>query len=84
MFQVIVCAAMRRNGLIICGARHFDSIMRATIKAMGTDHRGWEQGFIDNKGAFLTRAEAWKIAIREGQIRRETGVKNKLFSENLY
>lgn len=97
MFQVIVCAAIRRNGLIICGARHFDPIMRAALKAMSTDHKGWEQGFIDNKGTFLTREEAWKIADREGQIRRETGFEEfsnprkagvgdegKLFSENLY
>jgi hypothetical protein len=58
----------------------------------------WEMGFIDQEGDFLTRAEAWKVADKAGQIRRPYGFerhyKNQrvanvgdeglLFSENLY
>ncbi len=79
----IVCAACRKDGLIICGARHFDSIMRANIKALNLSFGDWEQGFIDQFGNFLNRKEAWEIAKKNGQVKEES--ENKvLFSENLY
>lgn len=44
-----------------------------------------EQGFIDQRGAFLTREEAHKVATGAGQIiRRCGGDDGRLFSENLY
>lgn len=95
--SVVVCAAIRKNGMIITGARHFDSIMRAQVDAAKETFGGWEQGFIDQYGTFLTREEAWKIADAQGQIRRPTGWEKSLqprdarvgddgflFSENLY
>ena len=85
MKQRIVCAAMRKEGYIICGARHFDSIMRAAIKKFNDKPAGWEQGFIDQFGVFLTREEAFVIAEANGQIRQRVGGDNgRLFSENLY
>jgi len=86
---LIVCAAMRssKTGAIICGARHYDPIMHETIKAMGGKEvlGHLEQGFIDQRGNFLTRAESHIIAEREYQIRRRCGGDTKeLFSENLY
>jgi len=63
--------------------------MHQQIKAL--DQTLWEkvtdevQGFVTNKGEFLTREEAWIIALAEGQIiRRCGGDGEKLFSENLY
>lgn len=58
----------------------------------------WECGFVDQENNFLTRAEAWVIADRMGQIRCPTGLERHynnhrvanvgdeglLFSENLY
>ena len=84
--RLIVCAAMRKSGHVICGARHFDGIMRSAIYLLSDQsHVGWEQGFIDNKGQFLTREEAWEVANAAGQIRRRCGGDNgRLFSENLY
>ena len=95
--QVIVCAAIRKSGHIIAGARHFDSIMRAQIKAMNETFGDWEQGFIDQYDVFLTRDEAWLIADKQGQIRRPYGLEREytprpanvgdtgmMFSENLY
>ena len=87
--QMIVCAAMKHalNGRIITGARHYDSIMREQINLTeGSDSwKGCTQGFIDQRGNFLTRAEAYEIAEKNGQIRREIGYKGrKLFSEHLY
>jgi hypothetical protein len=85
----IVCAANRHKEtkLIVCGARHYDPIMRAQMNAMeGFPH--WlrcEQGFIDQYGTFLTREEAWQVAKDNDQIRsRCPGDEGKLFSENLY
>jgi hypothetical protein len=50
--------------------------------------RAWcvaEQGFVDQKGRFLTREQARAIAERRGQIRyRCGGDEKKLFSDNLY
>lgn len=78
--RLIVCAAVRnrQETIIVCGARHFDGIMRAQIAAMNTAEKIWEQGFIDQRGNFLTRGEAWKIANAAGQIRRRCGGDVKL------
>jgi hypothetical protein len=42
------------------------------------------QGFVDNKGNFLTRKEALLIAEKENQIIRRCGGDVELYSENLY
>jgi hypothetical protein len=43
------------------------------------------QGFVDNRGRFLTRVEALVIAEKEHQIIRQCGGgTSELFSENLY
>lgn len=78
----VVCAALRHGSTIICGPRHWDSICRGTSKG------GWEQGFVDQRGVFLTREEAWKVAEAAGQILRRVGGDDmnggRLYSENLY
>lgn len=78
----IVCAANkhRATGRIICGARHWDKVMRSQTQ----DYKGWEQGFIDQFGDFLNRKDAWKIAEEQGQIRRTVSTPGTLYSENLY
>ncbi len=85
----IVCAAMKlKDGFIVVGARHFDMLMHATLKRIGATHLDVEeQGFIDQFGNFLTRAEAMVIARKNGQIYREVGNGEDnidLYSENLY
>jgi hypothetical protein len=44
------------------------------------------QGFVDNNGKFLTRSEAYEVALAAGQIRHKTGnpSSKELFSEDLY
>ena len=90
--QVVVCAACRFNGVILCGARHFDNVMLSQIDHMveGTKpskpDEHWEQGFIDQFGDFLTREEAMAIVKENGQpfnIERNRG-DTVLFSEGLY
>lgn len=87
----IVCAANRdHNGLIICGARHFDKVMQLAMCHIPGDHhvKDWDQGFIDQRGDFLTRTEAWPIAEAAGQIIRRCGGDDTdggtLYSENIY
>lgn len=85
--QRIVCAANRnQDGVIVLGARHFDSIMRDTIRRLGLKTMGgWTQGFIDQYGNFLTREQALEIAKQQGQLfRRVGGDETELYSENLY
>lgn len=85
MNQRIVCAANRHTitSSIVVGVRHWDVLMRQHI--FDKDYSDYEQGFIDNKGKFLTREEAYVVAEREGQIiRRVGGDEGVLYSENLY
>jgi hypothetical protein len=62
--------------------------MRAQIAHIEGAPSRWKsaaQGFIDNRGNFLTREEALVIAREAGQIRRRCGGdEHALYSENLY
>lgn len=93
-----MCAANRLpDGTMFIGARHWDMhmIQQADIYKKANDIEekvlaGAEQGFIDQFGNFLTRAEAWKVAVEKNQIIRYCGSersnkdKGILFSEHLY
>ena len=99
--QFVVCSAvkMRNNKThetaLLIGPRHWDPTMHEQRKRLLGLF--WEedssaglmtsQGFIDQRGNYLTREEACKIARRNGQI-VETGpgyeAEDRLFSENLY
>ena len=100
----VVCAAIRhrKTGLIVCGARHMDDIMRAQIRAIfpiryflwkrvlrhfrcGNPFTRWDQGFIDQKQVYLTRTQAWELAVEAGQIQwAKDRPPGELFSEDLY
>lgn len=82
------------TGRIILGARHWDKQMHThcgLYRYAGypkQDTEFSEQGFIDQRGVFLTRQEAWKVAEAAGQIIRRVGGDGAhggtLYSENLY
>jgi len=86
----IVCAALKHNDLILCGARHWDKLMHDTCIQLGvTVPTGdvFEQGFIDQWGNFHTREQAMQIVKDNGQpfdIERNGGSDDKLYSEGLY
>lgn len=88
----VVCAANRLpDGRLIAGARHWDEVMRAQVELLSDRYKSGdiataEQGFIDQWGTFLTRAEAWTVAVAADQIhRRGPGFDGpELYSENLY
>ena len=73
----IVCAAcLTENGFMAVGVRHWDSVMQEQMRvAFGDDHKFWpkptgdnDEGFIDVKGNYLTREEAAKVAVDNGQL----------------
>lgn len=85
--SIIVCAACRINGVIFCGARHWDTRMRSQARRAGFKHVGGsEEGFIDQYGNFFDRYEAMNIVRRNGQPFNEerNGSNVKLYSEGLY
>ncbi len=90
MNRRIVCAAIRHpeDLAVICGPRHFDRVMGRLVTADGRMWHDAEQGFVDQRGNFLSRTEAWKVATEAGQIARRCGGDDRnggtLFSENLY
>lgn len=95
MQRRVVCAANKASdGTIFAGARHFDDVMRTQIsiylERQGKDitEVSFQQGFIDQRGVFMTRVEAWAVAEASGQIRERVGGDSAnggtLYSENLY
>lgn len=91
----VICAAVKLNdGRILCGIRHFDKIMRDQITIgtpKGTPDKllpGAVQGFVDNCGVFLTREEAWELAVSAGQFDPDSesysGIRGTLFSEDVW
>ena len=86
---IIVCAAVRSDTTIICGARHFDEIMGKQVEYIhlrSPSKIKWEQGFIDQFGKFHNRQDAMKIVLESGQpfdlIRNNCD--KDLYSEGLY
>ena len=70
----VVCAAIRaEDGELLIGIRHYSADMRSQINARNDGekfyHRnGEDQGFVDQYGNYMTRAEAFVIASLAGQI----------------
>lgn len=86
--QRVVCAACRwPDGHIILGIRHYSPDMRLSIALQGYNpvEQGIEQGFVDQRGRFLTRQEAYEIAERQGQYKPYPPfTRGTLYSEDLY
>ena len=87
----IVCAANRYGTIVVAGVRHHDMLMNETIRLykehVGLDEEDKaEQGFVDNNGNFLSREEAWEVALVAGQILRRVGGddRGRLFSDNMW
>lgn len=89
MKRVVVCAAIRNaEGVIIAGARHYDTVMRSLFIRDGRKLADWlacEHGFIDQYGQWMDRKEAWTVAEAAGQILdKDVHTAGTLFSEDLY
>ncbi len=86
---IIVCAANRNahDGRLVLGARHWDTLMRDTIRDfLGGRWGDAEQGFIDQFGRFYVREEAMQVARQNNQIRWPDDMLSEvaLHSEDLY
>jgi len=86
--RVVVCSAIRSDdGEVVCGVRHYDSIMQRTIALMICPedffHRsGSDQGFVDNFGEYMDRKEALEVAMKALQVKFKHNPKNELCSED--
>lgn len=99
--RVVVCAAIRnKQGKVVCGARHYDSVMRqifirkpnwferVILRKTFVKDKAWyscEQGFIDQFGVYMDRQEAYQVAMDAGQVKYgPEHSKGTLYSEDLY
>lgn len=65
--------------------RHRDVIRSALMHINRLPFSGYEQGFFDNQGVFLTRQDAWAVALSAGQIiNPNSPTAGTLYSEDLY
>lgn len=87
----VVCAACYEpeSGIIFCGPRHFDEVMRAQVEAAGMMDRSGNmiQGFVDQHGIFMERELALVVVLMSGQPFdpvRNGGNGLDLYSEGLY
>lgn len=91
----VVCAAIRAaDGHLVLGIRHYSRDMHAQIEqridgAHFLRRRDPDQGFVDQYGVYMTREEAYQVALAAGQIRYPErcgqGLDGpKLYSEGLY
>lgn len=91
----VVCAAIRAaDGSLLLGVRHYSRDMHEQIAARRDGekfkHRHDEdQGFVDQRGVYMTREEAFQIAAEQGQIWDFKACGNglngpRLYSEGLY
>lgn len=91
----VVCAAIRAaDGSVLLGTRHYSKDMHAQIAARRDGGKfasrlDDDQGFVDQHGVFMSRHEAYQVALAAGQIRYPDacgqGVDGpKLYSEGLY
>jgi hypothetical protein len=92
--EYILCAAIKLRGVnnntaVISGFRHVDIIIQLNKLGIYLDHPGdididchW-MGFLTSKNRFVTRSDAYKIALEANQI-EEKELSRLLISEDLY
>jgi hypothetical protein len=103
--KVVAAACQTADGRIVCGVRHYDELMLASILCVAPDKvaetmkgidvdqmdqawRSAEQGFVDNRYKFLTREQAYKVALAANQFDPNDpgygGIRGTLFSEDVW
>lgn len=84
MKEVVLHAAMRaKNGMIFLGKSHADCFHQAKHVSVEHSQAAEDQGFFSSKGRYLTRIDAYKVAVFAGQIKDE-GPGKVLFSEMIW
>ena len=82
--QYIIAAAITYEGIMFLGMRHAHCLRAASEHFGGIPIRENGDGFCDNHMHFLSREEAYDLAVNNGQIKRTTGGKGTLYSEDLW
>jgi len=87
--RVVSAANLMADGTIVMGIRHCCPQMILQAKMMGysaDDLAISGQGFVDNYNNYISRLEAFKIALRKGQLLEphQQGTLKNLYSEDLY
>lgn len=94
--RYVVASANRYGDLITAiGSRHGSPAMNKTLNAVreekliDLDNKGKaEQGFIDQWDVFMTREEAWEVAVLSGQLNKRRMQscpgRKELFSEDVW
>lgn len=89
--RVLYVGSSPPGQVMLCGFRH-DAILEQLrlllprAKAAAYGHQGHHrQGFLSSTGRFLSRGEAYTVAVAAGQIKAGAGyVPGALFSEDLW
>lgn len=85
----IDAAAIRYDGVVYAvpqPGRHHDVIHKMAKAGFGPECMH-EQGFVTNKGRFVGRWDALRLAVLSGQLderKKKTAPANELFSEDLW
>lgn len=83
--KIIKSAIKYPNGKIFTGKRHNNCFEEAWKKNEPLPKKGSrEQGFMTSENKFVSREEAAKIALRNGQVEKLKFSETRLFSEDLY
>ena len=91
----VVCACIRAaDGELLLGIRHYSRDMRRQIDSRPDGNKfklrfGEDQGFVDQHGKFLSRTEAYQIAVDTERLTFPEACEDgpdgpKLYSEGLY
>ena len=89
---MIICAAIKdtRTGAVFGGIRHGDIYSAIHDAGITPPRAAAIEGFLDEKGNFYNRYEAYNIAMTNGQLNATTRQykhdkgERELFSEDLY
>lgn len=79
--RILHAAVKSFNRRIFFGKCHADCFYKAQSMGIKMSSKADDQGFLTNKGRYVTRSEAAKIAFDQGQIDRPT---SHLISEDLW
>jgi hypothetical protein len=80
---MIKYSAIKINGRIFKGISHEEIIYDLVVNKKASLPLDGEQGFIDEKGKFLSREDAATHALACGQIEKLKFCTSRLFSEDL-
>lgn len=90
--MIVLCAALKikETGVVVPCCRHGDGWSILHDLGIKVGYSKVEQGFINTKNEFLTREEAFEVAMNNGQLSATTRQHKRdqheyeLYSEDLY